>query len=162
MAERKPLVNIDGMIQELPAGDTVAGASGGSGGGSLTYANDALDASVNITPANNFVDGPSVSLAAGTWLVIGHVTVNKAATTLSQYTARITTGTTHYASTQASHPSQNPHAVSMTMATVIILAAPTAIKIQVAATATGSTLQSQTASNASGLNATQITAVQLA
>ena len=31
MAVRKPLTLIDGVISELPAGDTVSGASGGSG-----------------------------------------------------------------------------------------------------------------------------------
>ncbi len=32
MAERRPLVMIDGRLQELPDGDTIAGASGGSSG----------------------------------------------------------------------------------------------------------------------------------
>lgn len=30
MAERRPIVNISGQLQELPTGDTVYGASGGS------------------------------------------------------------------------------------------------------------------------------------
>jgi len=33
MAARRPLVVVSGAVQELPAGDTVIGASGGGGGG---------------------------------------------------------------------------------------------------------------------------------
>lgn len=32
MAERRPLVLISGQVQELPTGDTTAGATGGAGG----------------------------------------------------------------------------------------------------------------------------------
>ncbi len=38
MAERRPLVVIAGVVQELPAGDTTAGATGGGGGVSADVA----------------------------------------------------------------------------------------------------------------------------
>jgi hypothetical protein len=48
MAARRPLVVIDGIRQELPAGDTVIGASGG--GGSSTQETATID--LGSTPIN--------------------------------------------------------------------------------------------------------------
>jgi len=132
--------------------------------GSLTPASSNLSADVQLPLANVYVDGPSVTLGAGTWLVVCTLTLVRAATTLAMYTARITDGVTHYASTQATHPSQNPHAVSMTMSAVITLAVPTIIKGQ-AATSAGSmttNIKAATSINGSGNNASHIRAIKLA
>jgi hypothetical protein len=119
---------------------------------------------VQIPNNNTFVDGPSLSLVAGTWLVVAHVTLNRNATTLANYVARLTNGTTHYASGQGTQPSQNPHAVSIPLTARIVLGATTTVKIQ-AATSAGSTttlIKAATGVNGSGNNATQLTAVKLA
>lgn len=42
MVERKPLVLIDGQIQTLPDGDTIAGASGGGGGSGDGYSSESV------------------------------------------------------------------------------------------------------------------------
>ena len=62
MAERRPLVQIDGQVQELPQGDTIPGASGGGGGGGTTA--DVIqsvdlgtfDLSVNTLDAGNEIN----------------------------------------------------------------------------------------------------------
>jgi hypothetical protein len=48
MAERRPLVVIAGVVQELPAGDTTAGATGGGGGGSGDVVGPAASVDGNI------------------------------------------------------------------------------------------------------------------
>lgn len=125
-------------------------------------ANSKLSADVTMTNANQWYDAVSVSLSKGTWLVMGLASINRAATTLCQHGARISDGTTHYVSTQASHPSQNPHAVSLTLSTIIVLTATTTIKLQgVSSVATSGIIKAATANNGSGNNATQITAIKL-
>jgi len=130
----------------------------------LTTAQDALAADVVLTVSGTWYDGPGVSLAAGTWLVLGTVTAQRAATTLSSYFARITTGSVHYASTQGTQPSQSPHSVSLTMSAIITLAAPTTIKLQATTNAGASTEKMLAATSAygSGNNATHIRAVKVA
>lgn len=50
MAERRPLTLINGIISELPVGDTTAGATGGSGSGA-SYAIATID--FGVTPASS-------------------------------------------------------------------------------------------------------------
>lgn len=124
--------------------------------------NSKLGADVTMTNANTFYDAVSVSLEPGFWLVMAHASINRAATTLCQHTARISDGTNHYASTQASHPSQNPHAVGLAMSTIITITSTTTIKLQCASSvATSGIIKAATANNASGNNATQISALKV-
>ena len=115
-----------------------------------------------MSNANTFYDGTTVSLAAGSWFVTGFITLGKAATSITRYTARISDGTVHYASSQMTQPSQNPHYINICMSCLIVLASPTVIKIQAAATTTGCLIKRSCADNASGNNATQILALKYA
>jgi len=132
--------------------------------GAITNATAALASDVALSVSNQWYDGPSISLSAGTWLVMAHATYNRAATTAATRFLRITNKTTHYASTSEYHPSVNPNSANLFVAATIVLASTTTIYIQ-AATSVGSSaelLKAATATNGSGNNATQINAIKLA
>ena len=65
----------------------------------ITTATNALSGDVTMTSANTYYDGPSVSLTAGTWLVVGTVTINQG-TSAAFLLARLWDGTTTYASAE--------------------------------------------------------------
>jgi hypothetical protein len=130
----------------------------------ITNATAALASDVVLSVSNQWYDGPSISLSAGTWLVMAHATHNKEATTAATRFLRITNKTTHYASTSEYHPSVNPNSANLFVAATIVLASTTTIYIQ-AATSVGSSaerLKAATVTNGSGNNATQINAIKLA
>jgi hypothetical protein len=130
----------------------------------ITNATAALASDVALSVSNQWYDGPSISLSAGTWLVMAHATHNRAATTAATRFLRITNKTTHYASTSEYHPSVNPNSANLFVAATVVLASTTTIYIQ-AATSVGSSaelLKAATVTNGSGNNATQINAIKLA
>lgn len=148
-----------------PQGDP--GAQGPQGipgvGLPLSFVNGTLTSGdVTMTNANTFYTGTQVVLGAGTWLIFGHITIGRAATTLQRYTGRISTGAVHYASSQMTQPSQNPHYVNIAMSCIITLAVETTILIQAAATSTSCIIKRACADNASGNNATQLNAIKIA
>ena len=135
-----------------------------SPGGSITNASDALTGNVTLTANNTFYDGPSVSLAAGTWLVIFHANYTRAATGVSQVTARITDNTNHYASQNSYHASVSGITLSFAMSAIITLGSTTTIKGQMA-TSSGNAnalMRAAVNNNASGDTATIINAIRLA
>lgn len=75
------------IVAQLPVGGSTA----------LTTASAQLSADVAITTAGTYYDGPSVSLAAGTWLVIATLTFNST-TGSSANMAKLWDGTTVAAS----------------------------------------------------------------
>lgn len=152
--------------QGNPGADGQQGIQGPQGipgtGLPLTYVNGTLTAGdVTMTNANTFYTGTQVVLGSGTWLIFGHITIGRAATTLQRYTGRISTGSVHYASSQMTQPSQNPHYVNIAMSCIITLAGETTILIQAAATSTSCLIKRACADNASGNNATQLNAVKI-
>lgn len=151
------------QMQQIARGGVGNGLPGVDGG-SLTSASAALGADVQLTTSNTWYDGPSVSLAAGTWLVSSHTTLVRTATTAITYFNRISTGTVHYASTQAYQASVANHSDSVSLSAVITLVETTTIKIQTTTNAGASTalMKAATTANGSGNNATQIVAVKIA
>jgi hypothetical protein len=77
------------------SGGTITGS--GTLAASLTSSSSALGADVTLTSSSTPSDGPSLSLAAGTWLVIAYATVQCTGNT--QVFARLWDGTTTFAST---------------------------------------------------------------
>lgn len=145
-------------------GDQAWETPAGGGGGSISSESAALSADVSITASNTFYDGPEVSLAAGTWLVMCHATYVKTATGGTQITARLTDGTNHHASQTAYHTSNASSALAFSFNAVVTLGATTTLKIQMAA-ATGNAacrMKAAAPSNASGDNATMISAIKIA
>lgn len=130
----------------------------------LTSASAALGADVSLTTSGTWYDGPSVSLAAGTWLVNATVTLNRTDATAVTYFSRITDGTTHYASTQAYQAAVADHSDSVSLSAVITLVGTTTIKAQSTTDAGAATalMKAATTANGSGNNATQIVAVKIA
>ena len=115
-----------------------------------------------MTLANTWYDGPTLALGIGTWLVFATLTVGRVNKDPTLYGARITNGTTHYASTEASNNLQ-PHVCSLSMISPpIVLAVPTTIKAQGAATVAASTIYAAATSNGSGNNASHIRALRIA
>lgn len=156
-----------------PKGDTgpqgpegPAGPQGppGEPGGSLTSATASLGADVQIPANNTFVDGPSVTLGAGTWLVTATATFQRNATTAVHWVARLSTGAVHYASSQHYQASASGHTVSISPSAIVTLAAQTVVKLQgaISAGSTTSLMKAATPNAASGNNATRINAVKIA
>jgi hypothetical protein len=132
--------------------------------GSITNSKASLSADVQMPSSNTWYNGPGVSLAAGTWLVTAHLTQQRNATTAETIYGRISTGTTHYASQQAYHPSASGSGCNLCMTAIITLAGTTTITAQMAtsAGATTSLIKAALSANGAGNNASQITAIKLA
>lgn len=129
----------------------------------LTTQSSALAASVSMTNANTWYDGPSVTLGAGKWLINAHVTLRKAAVSgISLCSARVSTGTTHYASAGNTWATLSQSQMAFSMNAVVTLAASTTIKIQANSAVAGGLILNATDHQSSGDNATIINAVRLA
>lgn len=130
----------------------------------VTSASGSLGADVQMPSTNTWYTGPSVSLAAGTWLVNCHMTQIRNATTAESIYARISNGSTHYASQQAYHPSASGSGCNVAMTAIITLAGTTTVSGQMAtsAGATTSLIKAAMAANGAGNNASTITAIKLA
>jgi len=72
MAERRPLVLVDGAPCELPVGDTVAGAGGGSGAiAGIFYPSAALlDADTTLAAGQNYMLAGPLEIDDGVTLTV--------------------------------------------------------------------------------------------
>ena len=129
---------------------------------SLTNTSAFLATDVAMAAANTWYDGPTVSLAAGTWLVMASATLGRTATTAGHYNIRISTGTTHYASVQQYHASVANNWAALSCNAIVTLASTTTIKLQAAGSITNDVLKAATANNSSGANASGLIAVRIA
>jgi hypothetical protein len=122
-----------------------------------------LSADVSLPTSNTWVNGPSISLSAGTWLVQGHITFVRAGAATTTWFARITDGTTHHASTQTYSESLANVSRSVALTSVITLATTTTIRLQATTNngAAGAVMKAALTSNGAGNNATQITAIRV-
>lgn len=152
------------VLQKTSATDYALGWISPSTSGTITNVSASLSANVSLTTSATWYDGPSISLPAGTWLVLGQITHNRSATTAETIYARITDGTNHYSSTQFYHASVTGTGVELTLNKIITLIAATTIKLQATSSsgASTSTMVAATTANGSGNNATNITAIRLA
>jgi len=134
-----------------------------SSGSSIPNSSALLSANVTLSVSGTWYDGPGVSLAAGTWLVQADVNFNRTATTFTQWLARISTGTVHYASGQVYHASVNGHTIRISLGAIITLTGTTTIKVQATtnAGAAACLMLAATTLYGSGNNATQIRAIRL-
>jgi hypothetical protein len=105
-----------------------------------------------------------VSLAAGTWIVFGYITVTRGATTAATYTGRIVSDATTVASTQLSVVSLNPHSGNLALQAVVVLGSTTTVKLTATSSAgtTSTNMKAATNTYGGGNNATRIVAVRLA
>ena len=152
------------MLQKINSTDYNTQWATPSGGGSLPNETASLGSDVQLPVSGTYYDGPEVSLTAGTWLVTGHFTFQRTATTATQWIGRISDGTNHHASGQAYVQSVSGGTTQMGMSAIITLGSTTTIKLQ-ATTNAGNTaclMKAETPASGSGNNATRINAVRLA
>lgn len=122
----------------------------------LTSQAAALSSNVTLTNASTYYDGPSLSLAAGTWLVTGAVTIGGAAAGTA-YTAKLWDGTTVAASGSQTAYGTNNQAISVSA--IVTLGGATILKISATASATGA---SMIADAGAGNTASHLRAVRIA
>lgn len=135
-----------------------------SGSGSISASNDTLASDVSVTTDSTWTDVCSLSLAAGTYILLAVATAKKSTGTGGgRITARISDGTNHYASTEA-NLTGSPTEVCLPLPPAkVTIASTTTVKLQVA-TGTGFDADVLAAINVngSGNNATQLTAIKIA
>lgn len=93
----------------------------------LQTVSSCITSNPSMTPANTWVDGPSISLGPGTWYVSGQVLLSSSGT--NSRNARLWDGTTNYATAQAAAGGYN---ASLPLSAFITLASTTTIKISAA------------------------------
>ena len=133
----------------------------------ITTTEAVLTAPVSLTADNSWTDAVTLPLSAGTWMLTGQITMQRQVTTATTFMARISDGTTHYASGQQYQASgATNNGTTITMHRVITLTSATTIRLQGLCTSgangTDNRIIAQLSSNASGDTATILTAVKLA
>ncbi len=128
---------------------------------SLTTASAQLGADVTMTNANQYYDGPSVSLAAGTWWVIAAVTV-ETTSGATGFTAKLWDGTTVVASSETVSGASGNQPCEIVCAGFVSPGSTTTYKISTAATGTGGKIAAAARHNGAGNNASSIYAVRIA
>lgn len=144
------------------SGSSWGPATPGAASASLSSGQAFLGADVAMASANTWYNGPSLSLAAGTWLIMASATIGRTATTAGSYNIRISTGTTHYASVQQYHASVANNWAALSCNAVVTLVDTTTIRLQAAGTVASDVLKAATPNSASGNNATGLVAVKIA
>ena len=129
----------------------------------LTTGSGNVGSDVALTNANQFYDGPTVSLVAGTWFVVGTVTLkNTGVITLAGATAKLWDGTTAESSGEADIPLANPSYISITLSGIVVPTGTTTYKISVACTVAGvATILAAAGDNGAGNNSSHLRAVKI-
>lgn len=125
---------------------------------SLSYVEAALGGNVTMTNANQYYDGPSVGLTAGTWLLVGTVTLTGPDNT----TAKLWDGTTVEASAETVIDGAISQEGSLSLSGIVVLGSTTTMKISVAGDRAGGTILAAAPDNGAGNNASHLRAVKIA
>lgn len=152
-------------LEVANAANTIAGAAWGAysvdivqpGAVQLTASSE-ITSDVAMTNANQFYDGPSITLSAGTWLVIAGATLNHTTNT-GFFTAKLWDGTTVSASGEITQPTTN-HVYPIVVSGIVAPSVSTTYKISVACNAAGATMKASTVHNSTA-KATWIRAVKI-
>lgn len=127
-----------------------------------TIYNQKATSDVSMTTSGTAYTGTSLTLPVGTYIIFGTITALRSTAAATQYSARISDGTTHYASFAPTITSSTANAnVSATMATTITLSQQTTINIQMTANQSSCTIKAALYTNGAGNNATQLTALKI-
>lgn len=152
----------DGSTVFVGDGSALTGVSA-----SISTTEAVLAAPVSMTADNTWTDAVALSLAAGTWLLTGQITMHRQVTAATTFMARISDGSNHYASGQQYQASQvNNNGTTITMSRVVTLASAATIRLQglctSGASSTDNRIIAQLSANASGNTATILTAAKMA
>lgn len=148
------------QVLRVNAGATTLEWAAASGGGSLTTSTTYLTSTVAVTNANQFYDGPSLSLAAGTWLLLGEL-YPEATSTNGAWTVRLWDGTT-VASESQMHNTGGIQAPSIFVAGLVSPGSTTTYKVSAACTGTGNRLQPTALNNGTANKACYLLAIKVA
>jgi hypothetical protein len=138
----------------------------GGGGGApwpLPAGSAVLGADVAIAVANTWYTAVSLALAAGTWLLTGHITINRTTTTAWNASARLrdNTAAVNYASAGGYRASVSNNIHTLPLTATVVLASAATIDMQATANQTG-VIKAALVTNAAGNTATQLHAVRIA
>ncbi len=144
------------------AGATGAAGAAGASGSTATNTNSQafLGSNVNLSSTTTYFDGPSLSLAAGTWLITAAVTCSSSGGATS-FVAKLWDGTTVYASGEADSRA-GTRGATVHIHAIVVLASTTTVKVSATSDDTASIMRTNTSIQGSGNNATYINAVKLA
>ena len=135
-----------------------------SGGTALTTAQNAISGDQAIGAANTFVDGPSVSLVAGTWFIVGHLLVAQSAVT-TRVTGRLWDGTTIYDEAESEPTgSSGTDVLQLAFCAIVTLVSTTTLKLSAAVVNLGTSpaIKANPVDNSGASNrASQIVAVKV-
>jgi hypothetical protein len=140
---------------------TIAAASGG---GAISYADAVLTADVELTANNTWYDGPSITLAAGTWFIVATGHHRRNATTAANVGIRVWDGAAAVAHGEAYHPSANGAQLQIPAHGVVVLTETKTMTLQML-TSSGNVaalMKAATQNNSQGNLPTRITAIKLA
>lgn len=153
------------------AGDLIVGGASGSPGrlaigaagtflksdgsaaawAALTTAENFLTGAVTMTSANTFYDGPSLTLAVGTYLLLGHVVL--LASSGGYFTGKLWDGSSSILDANDVYEPTNGGTKNMSFVGFVVVASGTpTYKISVALNATGGTIVQTPGANATGLS----------
>lgn len=141
------------------SGSAWVDATGGGGGGALSYLEADLGSNVTMTNSGTVYDGPSVSLTAGTWLIVGLITVRGAQTTIVN--AQLWDGTTIEAISEQQIQANN-ECLSFSLCGIVVVASTATYRLAARANATGATIRASTPTGGASATASIIRAVKIA
>lgn len=149
------VVDTTGAIWVCTSGGTPGTWVAIAGGFVPSTASAQLASPVTMTSANTFYNGPSVSLAAGTWLIIASVQVDLPGA--ANVTVKLWNGTTVYASGEMQVGGGYNQQIAIGY--IVTLGTTTTVKISVASNGTGCSILAAAPDNGAGNNASSIFAV---
>jgi hypothetical protein len=126
----------------------------------LSQVSNALTADVTMTNANQYYDGPSVSCVAGTWLLVGSVTVYNSSGASVPFTAKLWDGTTTFAAPEAGVP--NASLGILALSAIVSPGVTTSYKISVASTTAGRAIKAAPNDNSPGNYASVLNGIRIA
>jgi hypothetical protein len=148
-------------VKESGTGNTgwvAYGAPGG--GGSLTSSSNYLASDVTMTTNGTYYDGPTLTLAAGTWLLTGSVYVFASSTAIRTWSAKLWDGTDSPVAegVWVVVGTGAPGAATIPMSAIVTLGSSTTYKISVTSTVNSDTLKG----NSSSIGGSYLNAVKIA
>ena len=152
-------LDTDGIIKEMDDAAVVLPL-----GGALSYQQAFLGADVSMASANTFYDGPTVTLSAGTWLIMGRLFLLDGTGGSGIYALKLWDGTTVATNYQFSGPGVASWMAPAGLQAVVVIASGTPTwKISAASASAGTTaIKAAGNTNISGNIASVITAVKIA
>lgn len=122
-----------------------------SGSAHPTSSENRVTGDVSIVSADTFYDGPSLTLAAGTYDLTGRVTIKNTSGGGTQITAKLWNGTTGYDATQEWGETNNGIYTLTLVKASLVLGGSTTVKVSVAQSAGGGTILATVPNNATGV-----------